>query len=156
MGNALDLPRAHAETVLSQLRKKIRALSLQSFPEYGITFDGTPSFAEAEAIKLRFVTYEYDIVEVLVGVALFEKKLNGDNVASRLLETIMLQLGLKLEDWLTSQQNRASTNSAPIKKIKEMHENTTPTENYCNTHTLSNACNVLIKIALTLGNDNQK
>ena len=69
--NALNLPRVYAETVLSQLIKEIRALSLQCFPEYGITFDGTPSFAEAEVIKLRFVTYEYEIVEVLVRVALF-------------------------------------------------------------------------------------
>lgn len=146
LGYATDLPRSYAETVLGQLIKEIRDLSLNCFPEYGIIFDGTPSFAEAEAIKLRFVTYEYEIVEVLVRVALFEKKLNGDNIASHLLETIMLRLGLRLEDWYTSQQDRASTNSAAIKKIKEMHKNATPTENYCNTHTLSNAGNVLIKM----------
>ena len=131
--------------MLSQFIKEIRDLSLRSFPKYEIIFDGTISFTEVEAIKLRFVTYEYEIVEFLVRVTLFEKKLNGDNVASHLLETIMLRLGLKLEDWFTSQQDRASTNSAAIKKIKDMHKSATPTENYCNTHTLSNAGNVLIK-----------
>ena len=145
IGTATDLSRAYSETVLQQLIEEFRVISTKCYPEYGIIFDGTPTFAEAEAIKIRFVTFENEIVEVLVRLALFDKKLNAENLAGHLLETIMLRLGLKLENWTTTQQDRASTNKSAITKIKERHEHAKPTENDCCSHTLSNAGHELIK-----------
>ena len=55
-------------------------------------------------------------MEVLVRVPLFEKKLNADSLAGHLLETILLRLGLKLDYWMTTQQDRANPKKYAIKK----------------------------------------
>ena len=68
-----------------------------SFDEYSITFDGTPSFAEAEAIIIRFVTKEYHVVELLVKCSLFEEKLNEENLGNRVVDTIIKRLGLQFK-----------------------------------------------------------
>lgn len=116
IGNVKDLPRAYGDTVLEQLIEEFRVLSTKCYPEYGIILDGAPTFSEAEIVKVRCVTYEYEIVEVLIRVALFEKKLNTDNLAGYLQETILVRLGLKLDYWMTTQQDRANTNKSLIKK----------------------------------------
>ena len=66
------------------------------------------------------------------------KELSSDNIASHLLEIIMLRLGLQLESCMALQQDRASTNKLALKRIKDIHDNTKPTENDCNSNTLSN------------------
>ena len=55
------------------------------YPEFGITFDGTPSFVEAEAIKIRFVTHNFETIELLVKVSLFTFILNSDNITKNLV-----------------------------------------------------------------------
>ena len=53
--------------------KKFLAESI--FDQFGIIVDGTPSFAAAEAFKLRAVSKELEIVEVLLRVTLLAKVL---------------------------------------------------------------------------------
>ena len=36
------------------------------YDESGVTFDGTPSFEEAEAIVVRAVTKDWEVIELLV------------------------------------------------------------------------------------------
>ena len=57
-----------------QLIDKLQHISTHCFQEFGIPYDGTPSFAEPKAVKIRFFTFEYDIIEILVRVALFNKR----------------------------------------------------------------------------------
>ena len=47
----------------------------KTYPEFSISVDGTPSFAGAECIMVRFVTNKLDIVELVARVGLFEKSL---------------------------------------------------------------------------------
>ena len=117
IGHARDLPRSYGEIVLEQLIEKFIGLSTKCYPECGIIFDGTPIFAEAEAIKVIIVTHEFEIVELLVRVSLFEKNLNTDNLDEKLIETILLRLGFKLDYWITTQKDRTNTNKSLIKKI---------------------------------------
>ena len=74
-----------------------------------------------------FVTDEFEIVEALVRVILFEKKLNVDNLDGHLLETIFLRLGFKLDYWMTTQKDRANTKKSSIRKIRAPYENAKPT-----------------------------
>jgi len=90
-----------------------------SYQHFGLIFDVIPSFAEAEAIKVRFVTKKFDMNELLVKLSCFKKKMNSDNIANHLIQTIKYDLGLDVGDWYTSQQDRASTNLAALRKIKE-------------------------------------
>ena len=115
LGTIKELPRAHGETVIKQLIEEFQVLSSKCYPECGNIFDGTPMFSEAEAIKFTPVTYNFEIVEFLSRVALFEKKLNADNLVGHFLETILMRLGLKLDNWIKTQQDRSSTNKLSIK-----------------------------------------
>ena len=80
LGHGSDLVRTYAQPALEILLKQICDIQLSAFPEYSISMDGTPSFAEAECIILRFVTKDLNIVELVVRVALFEKKLTQTNL----------------------------------------------------------------------------
>ena len=75
LGNRGDLVNMCARPVLDTIIERLRFIISgdASFDEYSITFDGTPSFAEAEAITICFVTKEYHVVELLVKCSLFKK-----------------------------------------------------------------------------------
>ena len=139
LGGVKEIPRNYAAILHSQLRTEMKCMLKHSFLEFGITFDGTPSFAVAEAIKIRFVTYKFDIVELLVKVSCFKKKLNAENIANHLIQTITGDLGLHVKNWVTSQQDRASTNLCALRKIRDTVADANPTRNDCVSHTLSNA-----------------
>ncbi len=49
-------------------------ISSGMFNQFGIIVDGTPSFAPAEGFKLRAVSKEWNIVEVLLRVTLLAKQ----------------------------------------------------------------------------------
>ena len=139
VGGRCGIVRVIAPTVLRIIIDDLRIfLTRGCFEEYGITFDGTPSFAEAEAIVIRFETKKWEIVEVLVCCRMFKKKMNSENLANHVVETLNQRLGLNLKHWLRAQQDRDSTNKAALDKIECNFVQATPSRNYCIVHTLSN------------------
>ena len=140
LGGRNDLVNMCAKPVLDTIIERLRFIISgdSSFDEYSITFDGTPSFAEAEAITLRFVTKEYHVVELLVKCSLFEEKLNGEKLGNHVVDTIVNRLGLELKKWLACQQDRASTNKGCLRLICENFRDANPVCNYCCSHGLSN------------------
>lgn len=100
LGNCGDLVNMCSASLLVSLLDRVRCIACgdEAFNEYSITFDGTPSFAEAEAIVLRFVTKDYNVIELLVKCSLFKKKLNAQELGSHVVDTIVNRLGLPLKD----------------------------------------------------------
>ena len=117
----------------------------KSYPEFGIKFDGTPSFAKVEAIKIRFVDHNFEIMELLVKVSCFKNKLNLNNIIKHVVHTIFNELDLSLKDWRASQQGKASTNSAVLRKLKETVIGANPTRNDCCSYTFSNSVKAMIE-----------
>ena len=87
---------------------------------------------------IRFETKKWEIVEVLVCCRMFKKKMNSENLANHVVETLNQRLGLNLKHWLRAQQDRDSTNKAALDKIECNFVQATPSRNYCSVHTLSN------------------
>ena len=145
LGHVRDIPRNYAGILHRTLKMEIKHVLNRSFNQFGLIFDGTPSFAEAEAIKIRVVTKKYEIMELLVKVACFQKKLNSNNIVNHIISTIQSDLLLHVENWRTSQQDRASTNTAALRKIKETILGANPTKNDCVSHKFSNAGKAMIQ-----------
>ena len=129
MGHASKLTRLYAKPALDFLLKQIS--SRNSFPQFSLSIDGTPSFAEAECIIVRFVNKNYQIIEIVARIALFERKLNSDELANHVLNCINTRLMVPLCDWTTVQLDRASTNKAAIRKLKDTYPDATPVETKC-------------------------
>ncbi len=67
------------------------------FDQFAIIVDGTPSFAAAEAFKLRAVSKEWEIVEVLLRVTLLAKGPDAEGLAHSITE-VMKDFGLKFSN----------------------------------------------------------
>ena len=92
--------------VLATINDDMRSIILKgSFIEFSITFDGTPAFAEAEAVIIRVVTKDYHILELLVKCNLFKHKLNSTQLANHIVKTITHKLGKEMKDWVAAQQD---------------------------------------------------
>ena len=63
----------------------IRETMDKLFHQFGKISDATPVGAEAEALKFRMVTDDYDITEPLVLVNLFVRNIIGENISQNLL-----------------------------------------------------------------------
>ena len=126
--------------VMDTLTEDIR-LVLQKccYREFSITFDGTPAFAEAEAVIIRVVTTDFEVLELLVKCNLFKHKLDGVQLANHIVSTIIERCGKELKDWVCAQQDRASTNKKALRLIEDKFANVKLAKNYCCSHTLSNA-----------------
>ena len=59
-------------------------------------------------------------------------------LANHVIETIVNRVGLHLKDWLSTIQDRASTNKTCLREITEIFPDVKPTTNFCCTHGLSN------------------
>jgi len=46
LGHVRELPRSYAKNLHEKLQQELKAIISECFPEFGIIFDGTPSFAE--------------------------------------------------------------------------------------------------------------
>ena len=64
LGSDTDMVNAFAKPVLTTLIERISSILCGGgcFDEYSVTFDGTPSFAEAEAIVIRCVTKRWKVI----------------------------------------------------------------------------------------------
>ena len=98
LGGKCDIVRVIAPTVLQTIIDDLRIfLTKGCFEEYGIIFDGAPSFAEVKAIVIRFATKKWDIVEVLVCCRMFKRKLNSENLANHVVQTLTQRIELNLK-----------------------------------------------------------
>ena len=76
LGYARELPLQYPKMLLdNQTEEIIKLIKTKCFVNYYTLFNGTASFASAEAIILRLVTKECRIIQVLVRVALFKNHL---------------------------------------------------------------------------------
>ena len=139
LGNAKDLARMYAKPVRKAIFDDIKVLLTRCRPQFSISLDGTPSFAEAECIMLRVVTRNLQIVELVVRIALFRNKIDANELANHIIKTINLTLGLHMTDWLSVQLDRASTNKAAVSRIKDKYTTSKPATNFCASHGLNNA-----------------
>ena len=145
LGKEADLAREHATNVKDCIVEEIvNLIQLKCFKGYSTIFDGTSSFAPAEAIIIRIVTLDYQIIQLLVKVGLFQGTLNGDAVANHLLATLTGTLGLNLKDWLVTMQDRARTNGSALRKICDLTLHATPSKADCMSHTFNNTANEMI------------
>ena len=138
IGAPMELVRNFAKPVSTSLIHEMRGVLNCCYGEFSISLDGTPSFAEAECVILRIVTKKFQILELVVRLALFKNKLNSDELAEHVLQTIQVRLGLEISEWMSVQLDRASTNKAAIRKIKEVFDVADPSLNYCASHGMNN------------------
>jgi len=80
-----------------KLQQELKAVISECFPEFGIIFDGTPSFAEAEAVKIRLVRKDFVVIELLIKLSCFKRKLNSNNIVNHLIDTIEGELFFRLD-----------------------------------------------------------
>lgn len=106
------------------------------FPQFASCTDGTPCFASAEAVNIRSVTLDYWITERVVRVKLLDKSPNSDGLADLIEEVFLDDVGLHMRNWRAAMKDRAATNGAAIRKLKDKHH-IKVFEADCNSHTLS-------------------
>ena len=82
--------------------------------------DGSPLFAEAEAIMLRVVTKEWKIVVVVIRVALLTKTPSSDVLCCTYLSALA-RLNLELTDQRAIMMDRAAVNGAMVSKLVRDH-----------------------------------
>ena len=140
LGSRTDIVTAFSKPILNSLIQRIRSILCGGgcFPEYSVIFDGTPSFAEAEAVVIRCVTKNWEVIELLVRCSLFKNKLNSETLANHILDTIVNRVDLKLKNWLCTQQGRAQINKSCLRLILKSCSDAQPTKNYYCSHGLSN------------------
>ena len=115
MGNYWEI---HHQLWTDHLKEFVRT---GMFPEFGIMVDGTPTFASAEAFKLRAVTKEWEIVEVLLRVSLLAKGPNAEGLAAN-IEDVMEEFGLPIGNLRTAMKDRAATNQAALNLLYAKHD----------------------------------
>jgi hypothetical protein len=119
--------------------EEVDKLLAKSYPEFGITMDGSPYFAEAFAMLLRVVDKEtWEIRQPLVNVSMYDNSLNGEAMAGHVLEVLEEQLKLPLKDWLVAMEDCCAVNHAALNRIRAM-ANINPLEAPCASHGNSNA-----------------
>ena len=145
VGDVKNLIRDYAETTLDSIINNIRLTQRNTFTEYSLSMDGTPSFAHAECIIVRFVSRSFDIYELVVRVGLFKNALSSDQLAHHILDCIHTRLRVPLIDWVAIELNHASTNKAAIRKITEEFCYNNPKALYCSSNGINNAGRLLIE-----------
>ena len=132
-------------------RQQYKRLFAKCWPQFAVCADGTPNFAAAEAVELRYVTLDFQIVTVLVALRLLEKTPDGDGLAGLLEDTLQNEYGLLLHNWRVSSQDRASVNQKAIRQLIAKHPAINALlMNHCNSHTIANAGAQMKSTALTL------
>jgi len=90
------------------------------FPQYAITVDGSPYFAEAECVVMRMVHRKsFKIVELIVRLELFSESLDGATIAKHLHDLLVKSLKVKLRNWRATGMDRAGTNKKAMELITE-------------------------------------
>ena len=112
------------------------------FPEFALEVDGTPSFAPAEATKVRAVTKNWEIVSVLLRIALLNKAPDAEGLASSIEETMSI-FGLLPQNLRAVMKDRAATNQAAVNLLQDKYCMTWfPAD--CNPHTVKSPATLLL------------
>lgn len=123
---------------ISILNLNVKYLHNQCCREYAVICDGTPSFAEAECINIRIESNDWAVHELILCLNLFAKKLNGEELARHIIDTLQQRLQLSLKSWYTSHQDRAKANKACLDLIQSNYNDTNPSRSWWCAHSLSN------------------
>ena len=91
---------------------KIRGIIADCYPEFTVIMDGTPVFAEAECVMLRFVRKSNSkIYEFVVHIGLYAESLDGNTIAKHVADVLTGgRLSLQLKNWKATAVDRAATN----------------------------------------------
>ena len=71
---------------------KVHRILENSEVGYGITFDDTPNFSNAECIMVRLLMLYFHIITLVVRVGLFKNSLNYDEISNHIIDTIQMTL----------------------------------------------------------------
>ena len=120
-----DLHKEH----LHKIREKIKSC----YPEFSLIIDGSPFFANAECVKVRMFDKQYNIVELVVHLELFDTSLDSEDIANHIIVTIEDRMKADPKNWRAVMFDRASTNKAAISKISN-RIGINPLAAYCVSH----------------------
>ena len=122
MGSRMDL--CNAWPLLEQMEvKKNKLLLSLCYPQFSLTSDGTPSFAEFEAFRIRCIRRDtWEIVNPLVGCYELLKSPIATELAATCEHVIVDVCGLEIKNWRSSSMDRAATNLKAIRLLQKKHE----------------------------------
>jgi hypothetical protein len=114
----------------------ITFLDKQCFPKFGFTFDGSPSFANVEAVSINVCTKDYKLHDILVHVALFDGSLlTGEELKSHLLDALQQKMKRNMKNARAAHCDRCAVNTKALRLI--FHQQYAPlSRKPCNPHTL--------------------
>ena len=111
---------------------KIRGIIADCYPEFTVIMDGTPVFAEAECVMLRFVHKgNRKIFEFVVHLGLYAESLDGNTIARHVADVLMGgSLSLQLRNWKATSVDRAATNKRAM-TVSHEEQGISPFCAYC-------------------------
>ena len=101
----------YGDMIFENEHDKLFALMDRCFPEYSVTGDGTPNFAEWEGLTIRKVTFDWKIVEPLVRIAALKKGPNAEILVLSFEDTIGRRMRQRMTDLRAMMLDRAATNT---------------------------------------------
>ena len=120
VGSLKDMKRQHIKTVSAYEESQLKDLLQTRLGPVSTISDSTPGAAEAEGVIIRFVNKTFQVVQVLVDLRYFDKKLNGSNIAYNLVR-VLSKWGVDIENqWKFAIADRAATNKRAINLLLEM------------------------------------
>lgn len=122
------IPVLHAQNL-----DKIKSTIAECYPHYTVVMDGTPIFAEAECVMIRFVHMKsQEVIQYVAHLALYSESLDGITIATNLYNALR-GLNLDLKNWKATSADRAATNKRAMSILKEKY-NIDPFRAYCISH----------------------
>lgn len=100
---------------------KIKVLVGECFPQYGIIMlDGTPVFAEAEALMIRLVNLKtFKIHQVVIHLQLYDGSLKGEMIAQHVKDAITKTVALCLKNLRVASIDQAGTNKKALVTLEQ-------------------------------------
>ena len=106
------------EPVGKHEEQQMRSFLRRCYPEYGVIFDATPSFAEAVAIIYTVVTKDWVLHKVLYSCKFLKKGLNGEDTRT-LLDEQIAESPMTLEGLRPAMCDRCMVNSKGLRLLAE-------------------------------------
>lgn len=120
--------------------RRIRSLIAECYPDFAVVMDGTPLFAEAECVSLRFVhKATKKIHEFVVHLGLYAESLDGNTIAKHVTAILLGRLSLDLKHWKATSIDRAATNKKAM-SILHKDQAIAPFRAYCISHGTAPGC----------------
>mmetsp|Transcript_16893 Transcript_16893/g.36715 ORF Transcript_16893/g.36715 Transcript_16893/m.36715 type:complete len:520 (-) Transcript_16893:171-1730(-) len=94
-----DLHKFHLEKIV----KKIQ----ECFPEFALIIDGSPFFANAECVIVRLVDRDFNIVELVIHLELYDSALDAEAICDHIISTIEDRMKSDPKSWRAVMLDRA-------------------------------------------------